>query len=273
MSPPLTIENGLILACARTDPDVQRIRDLVERGPDWQAILRKAERWRLAPLLYTNLRQAAQSGQVPKAITERLRHLYHRDTTYGVAQREVLRATLVRFSQASVSVIVLKGAALAALVYPSPTLRPMGDIDLLVHGRDRDRIDALLRGIGDAPGPSAPSGSSAPHTPSHLSPVVRRPADGALRIPIEDIWERARPARIESVATLVLSHEDLLLQLALDPMCLSEPDGSRLRRADPVRHRGDVQTIRERDRLESTRHPGRGLRRGEAALLRPSSGP
>ena len=144
MSSQLTIENGLILACARTDPDVQRIRDLVERGPDWETVLRKAERWGLAALVYTNLRQAAQPGQVPKATTERLRNLYHRDTTYGVAQREMLRATLARFSEASVSVIVLKGAALAALVYPSPTLRPMGDIDLLVHERDRDRVDALL---------------------------------------------------------------------------------------------------------------------------------
>jgi hypothetical protein len=228
MSPPLTIENGLILACARTDPDVQRIRDLVERGPDWQGILRQAERWGLAPLVYTNLRQAAQSGQVPSAITERLRHLYHRDTTYGLAQREVLRATLVRFSEASISVIVLKGAALAALVYPSPTLRPMGDIDLLVHPCDRDRVDALLLGIRDAPGCSAPSGVSRLRIHHHISGpggFADRLA-AALRIPIEDIWERARPARIESVATLVLSHEDLLLQLALDPAtCLSEPGG------------------------------------------------
>jgi hypothetical protein len=227
MPPPLTIENGLILACARTDPDAPRIQDMLERGPDWQAILLKAERWGLAPLVYTNLRQAAQSGQVPRAITERLRQLYHRDTIYGVAQRELLRATLVRFSEASIPVIVLKGAALAALVYPSPTLRPMGDIDLLVHEGDRDRVDALLRGIREARGSSAPSGVSRLHICHHISSPGGS-ADGlaaAFRIPINDIWERARPAQIESVATLVLSHEDLLLQLARDlTRCPSEPD-------------------------------------------------
>ena len=37
----------------------------------------------------------------------------------------------------------------------------------------------------------------------------------AARIPIEEFWERARPAQIESVATLVFSHEDPLLHLAL----------------------------------------------------------
>ncbi len=42
-------------------------------------------------------------------------------------------------------------------------------------------------------------------------------ADGlpsARRIPIADFWERARPAQIESVTTLVFSPEDLLLYLA-----------------------------------------------------------
>ena len=151
MASPLTLENRLLLACARTEPDVQHIQALVEREPDWQGILRKTERWGLAPLVYTNLRQAAQSGQVPKPVAERLRHLYHRDTIHGVARRELLRATLLRFAEASVPVIVLKGAALATLVYPSPALRPMGDLDLLVHRGDRERVDEVLRGLRAAP--------------------------------------------------------------------------------------------------------------------------
>ena len=155
MSSPLTLENRLILACARTDPDGQRIQDLVERGPDWHAILRKIERWGLAPLVYTNLRQAVHSGQVPKPVAERLRHLYHRDTIHGVARRELLRTTLLRFAEASVPVIVLKGAALATLVYPSPALRPMRDIDLLVHRRDLDRVEAVLHSLRDAPAGAA----------------------------------------------------------------------------------------------------------------------
>ena len=220
MSPQLTIGNDLILACARTDPDVRRIRDLVERGPDWETVLRKAERWELVALVYTNLRQAA-GDQVPRTVTERLRSLYHRDTTYDVARRAVLRVTLARFSEAGVSVIVLRGAALAALVYPSPTLRPMGDIELLVRERDRDRVDALLT-----------HSDRERSARLHVRHDVPRPGGSAnrlaaaRRVPIDDIWERARPARIESVPTLVLSHEDLLLQLALDmAMVPSEPDG------------------------------------------------
>src|SRR5215470_2009713 len=143
MPSPLPLENCLILACARTDPDVQRIADLVQRGPDWQAILQKVERWGLAPLVYTNLRQVVQSGHVPKPVAEHLRHLYHRDVIHGVARRELLRVALLRFSEARVPVIVLKGAALATLVYPSPRLRPMRDLDLLVHRHDLNRAEAV----------------------------------------------------------------------------------------------------------------------------------
>jgi hypothetical protein len=227
MASPLTLENCLILACARTDPDAQRIEDLVERGPDWQAILRKAERSGLVPLVHTNLRQAARSGQVPNAVAERLRQLYHRDTIHGVARRELLRMTLLRFSEAGVPVIVLKGAALAALVYPSPELRPMRDIDLLVNRRDVHRVAALLGSLRHAPpgtGTDAPSGNPS-LDPKRLALLDIRQdifnawsvADGrpaARRIPIADFWERARPAEIASVATLVFSPEDLLLYVA-----------------------------------------------------------
>src|SRR5262245_25746079 len=128
----LTLENRLLLACARTEPDAQHIQALVERGPDWQGILRKTERWGLVPLVHTNLRQAVHSGHVPTPVAERLRRLSHRDTIHGVARRELLRTTLLRLAEASIPVIVLKGAALATLVYPSPALRSMRDIDLLI---------------------------------------------------------------------------------------------------------------------------------------------
>ena len=70
MRVPLTLEDSLILACARTDPDVHRIQELAERGPDWEAILRKVERWGLAPLAYTSLQLASRSGRVPGPVTE-----------------------------------------------------------------------------------------------------------------------------------------------------------------------------------------------------------
>jgi hypothetical protein len=222
MSSRLPLENHLILACARTDPDLQQIRKLMGRGPDWQTILRRTEQWGLTSLVYASLRQLDAAGQAPRPVVGCLRHLHHRDTILGVATREVLRATLRGFSAASVPVIVLKDAALSALVYPSPSSRPLRDISLLVHEHDLDRAVHVLRGLTEAHHaiPYLGSGGFARVDVRH---TIHGPA--GVRILIEDFWPRARSAEIESVSTSVFGNEDLLLHLAFELLAqLSTPD-------------------------------------------------
>jgi hypothetical protein len=242
MSSRRTLENRLILACARTEPDVRIIEDLAECGPDWQVIVRKAERLGLVPLVYASLKQTAGSGQVPQPVVERLRQLCHRDAIRSIALREALGAVLLRLSEEGVPVVVLKGAALAALVYPSPALRTMVDIDLLAPKRDLGKVDALLRGMGYTPASPEISASGSwldqNHHLSYLGPEgfptlevhhhIFQPGNNPNgpglfdRISIEDFWERSRPVRIASVATHVFSPEDFLLHVTLH---LSETDG------------------------------------------------
>jgi Uncharacterised nucleotidyltransferase/Protein of unknown function (DUF5672) len=229
MSSSLNLETLLILACVRRDLDAERIQDLVKRGPDWRVILQGVEPWALAPLVYTGLRQADPTGQVPNPVKERLRNLYRRHTIHWIQQRDVLREALQRFSEASVPVIVLKGVALATLVYPSPALRPTRQVDLLVRQCDTARVEALLKSMSAAPASAAAVVGAAPdmHRSRRRMSLLRvrtcilthrNPADQppTAHIPIENFWKRARPVQIESVATLVFSPEDLLSHIALD---------------------------------------------------------
>jgi hypothetical protein len=218
MSSLLTLENSLILATVQTEPDVRRICELVERSPQWPVIVRSAERWCVVPSVYLQLKQCAQAGRVPGPVMEDLKHLYYRETIRGFAQRELLRAALLRFSEASVPIIVLKGAALATLVYQSHARRPTRRIELLVHRRDLHRVEAVLRSLREAHG--APMGGPQSYdlidVRYHIfgqSRVEEMPA--AVGIPIEDFWARARTVQIASVPTLVFGHEDLLLHLAM----------------------------------------------------------
>jgi Uncharacterised nucleotidyltransferase len=225
MSSPRTLENRLILACAQTNADLPSIQDILERGPDWEEILRKVERWGLAPLVGVSLKQADAAGRVPKAVTERLKHLHRGSAIHGITLREALRGILGRFSAASVPVITLKGAALAELVYPTPALRPMGDIDLLVRKSDLEGVDKLLRTMNYAVGLPAESLPEWRHDIPYFGPGgfplveihhhIENQWRPLARIPIEDFWKRSRPARIASMETLVFSHEDLLMHLAL----------------------------------------------------------
>jgi hypothetical protein len=49
---------------------------------------------------------------------------------------------------ARIDVVVLKGPVLAHTLYPDPSWRPFGDLDLLVRTRDWDRTTALLGTLG-----------------------------------------------------------------------------------------------------------------------------
>jgi hypothetical protein len=228
MSLPPTVETLLILACLRRDLDTDRVQDLMKRGPNWHMILRKTECWRFAPLVYTSLLQADPFGLVPNWFKERLRQLDRHQTIQWIDRREVLRETLQRFSDASIPVIVLNDAAMAAFVYPSPALRTVGKIALLVRRRDEARAVALLKSMRDSPAAlvgrdgyfdrwyRGRSRLSLLEIRTHIlrSPPADRPQMAHIRI--ESFWHRSRPTQIESIAALVFSPEDLLLNIAID---------------------------------------------------------
>jgi hypothetical protein len=235
LSRSVTLENRLILACARVEPNLPAIEDMVKRDPDWQEVVRNSERWGVAPVVYANLRREAVCGCVPASVAEQLRHAYRRDAIRSVTQHTALSAILLRFSESGIPVIVLKGAALGALVYPSPALRTMGDLDFLVHGHDLNRIDKLLRTIGYATTPTSESyssgrqkeqenpryfggtsGSIAVEIYNEISlPSTTAVGRPGLPILVEDFWKRAQTNRIASVEALTLSLEDHLLHLAI----------------------------------------------------------
>ena len=286
MSSPLSLETLLVLACVRRDLDAERIQDLVKRGPDWHAILRGVERWRLAPLVYTSLRQADATGRMPNPVAERLRHLYRRQTIHWIDQREVLRETLQLFSEAGVPTIVLKGAALATLVYPSPALRPTSKVDLLVRHRDAARVQALLKSMRHAPAsPTAAGAGAGPDSHPGLGHWSRRRMDlvdvcthflnlrpvdrlPAAQIPIEKLWERARPANRVSGHTRVQPGGPSLARRPRS--CVCRPVRGPCQ--DAMRYRPNVRAIRGCDRLESSYCGGTCLPDGEAALLCPALG-
>ena len=69
-----------------------------------------------------------------------------RNDIYSLGLREILHA----FNAAGIDAVVLKGAALAHVLYPAVGLRPMSDIDLLVDPRLTRRAQVLLAELGFA---------------------------------------------------------------------------------------------------------------------------
>ena len=66
----------------------------------------------------------------------------------ALLRAHVLAQVAAALHTASLSALLVKGAALAITVYPSPASRPMQDLDLLIRRADRDRVLAALAAAG-----------------------------------------------------------------------------------------------------------------------------
>ncbi|MFP4396033.1 MAG: nucleotidyltransferase family protein, partial [Anaerolineales bacterium] len=129
----------------------------------WGLLPHRAETHGIAPLLFTHLKAA--SAPAPIEVERALRGLALRHRLANRARMAVLRSILERLEAAGISVCVLKGAALAHLIYPTPGLRPMRDVDLLVRPSEARRAQRLLREMGFV----APPAESAELPDKHMA--------------------------------------------------------------------------------------------------------
>ena len=109
---------------------------------EWRPLAAAARREGVAPLLHYTLKEAGSLADVPPDVQTDLRQDYYATTARNLlVYRELSRIltalsappqSLISNVQSSIPTVVLKGAALAATLYPAIGLRPMGDLDLLV---------------------------------------------------------------------------------------------------------------------------------------------
>jgi hypothetical protein len=106
---------------------------------DWAALRRVVHFEGLAPLLYHITR-----GQdlLPPPVEQALRHAYYGNAGRNLLLLRDLEDVLSHLTAEGLPVILLKGAALAQAVYRNFSVRPMGDVDLLVR-REKDLPTAL----------------------------------------------------------------------------------------------------------------------------------
>jgi hypothetical protein len=127
----------------------ERLRSEAAGLPSWDDLAQAAEDHGLEPLVLAHFRNAGIA--IPADIGDRLRARWMQHAhAHAVRTRVVCELARV-FAAASIPFLLLKGAALAHLVYDKPLLRPMRDVDVLVRKRDVRRAHAVLQGGGFTP--------------------------------------------------------------------------------------------------------------------------
>jgi len=115
---------------------------------DWAEIDRLADMHRLRPWLAE--RWSHDALPVPSALLERWQDSRRHSAITALAQRADLFAAVKLLDEAGIASVALKGPWFAWYAYPTPALRPMHDIDLLVSPGEAAHAYELLQKVGFA---------------------------------------------------------------------------------------------------------------------------
>ncbi|MFW6198806.1 MAG: nucleotidyltransferase family protein [Acidobacteriota bacterium] len=216
--------SSLLTLCARidTDPESRERIARMSAAIDWDRLPDLAEVHGLAPLLYEHLEPMGTF--VPRAARQRLLTYRIQHAHAARVRAAVLAEILALYRDLEIDVLLLKGAALAHLLYPRPDLRPMRDIDLLVRPVDAERAQAALADIGFTRPPSPMHGLDPAH--HHLAGVTRHVDGIELGVEVhrrlklrndfrptgrfDEFAPRAQACRVHGATARTLGPEDML---------------------------------------------------------------
>jgi hypothetical protein len=124
----------LLLLCSRTSPDGARaalIRELLDRAPNWDHVLRQAWAHGVVPLLAANVHEVYPEA-IPEATNRLLRDHCRANALRNLFLTEELLHLLQLFDSHQVHAIPFKGPVLAVSAYGNLALRQFCDLDILV---------------------------------------------------------------------------------------------------------------------------------------------
>jgi len=156
--------------CARIEGhEIQHrlLREHCRTFSDWKALLIRAEREGMSPLLRKHL--AESESTYPISVRRSLDVLSKRHQHEADARAAILQEILQLLRKNDLTPLVIKGAALCYTTYPDIALRPMRDVDLLFRRSEVDHAQALMREAG-----FTQSRSPIPPNHYHLPALTRK---------------------------------------------------------------------------------------------------
>lgn len=193
---------------------------------DWMDIVSMAQRLGIASLLYDRLKR--RSVIVPSHPLSILHAAYLHTAMRNTRVYHFLDEILTALSTNKIPVIVMKGAYLAKGVYDNIAVRPMGDVDVLVHNEHLGQTANIFCNLGYIP--SEPINDSEMHKRHHL-PTFSKPNGIKIEVhgsetfigismplprdELTNLWNRVREFMLGDQSVYVFSPEDQLLYLCL----------------------------------------------------------
>ncbi|MDY6932266.1 MAG: nucleotidyltransferase family protein [Halobacteriota archaeon] len=207
---------------------LKKVKESISSDLDWEYIIKNGAEHGILPLLHLNLSKLDKECGISEKVLDYLRKQYNVNVAKNLTYYEELGKVLRVFKDEGIGTIVLKGAALAETVYGDIGLRPFSDVDLLIKKENLPEAKKILTDMGykldeevspekynEEYGCDLYFAGKRNIIEIHWDILRKLGSDRFMRIDIRDIWERARPASISGVDTLIMSPEDQLLHLCI----------------------------------------------------------
>jgi hypothetical protein len=222
-------ESLLLLRCAKTEvdeDDCHLISQLCAAGLDWGWIVQVALLNRVAPLMYLTLRETGLHTLLPAKEMKELENSYYLSLARSTLFEQAVREVLLRFEEAGIGVILLRGLVLGETIYRDKALRPFSDMDLLIQKKDLELAREALLDLGYR---SAHSIDEKYFERNHLHLQYLRREGGVaaelhwaldhkytvFNIDYTEIFDEVLSGQLAGVEALFLPPENLLLSLCI----------------------------------------------------------
>lgn len=219
----LSPESRLVFLSADPSCDAPTLAAAADGIGDWGRAIALAEREVATSSLWRCLRDAGTT--LPAPVAEHLRRSAMVSDFRMQQLSSRLQHTVQAFAAEGIPLLLLKGAAVGALLDPTFRARPMTDIDALVRREDVDRARAALVAAGwtESTNPALREVlENHHHLPPFLDPqlpglrfelhVSLFPSDHSFGVDESQFFRDARPAAPPFAGALVPSPDHLLLQ-------------------------------------------------------------
>lgn len=222
-------ELELFQLAARPDPGATveaRLDKVLAGALDWAYVLSAGGLHGVLPLLQAQL---GHREDVPPDVRRAMRERCERVTLSNLYLSSRLIEIVDALAGAGIEAIALKGPAVATTLYPSPTLREYGDLDVLVRAADVTRATEVVEDLGFAPWRSVTGGQEDLLPLVEYSRTFTRPADDLDldlhwdlarsffrgRVEAAELWEDTRPFDLHGRKILGLGPNMMLFSLCV----------------------------------------------------------
>jgi len=144
-NPNLSNEAKILLLCSRINPteaEQNLLKDLIQKDINWPILLKFAAVHEITSLLYKNL---SLINCPEKEVMDKTGTFYSYMVAHNKSIYDNIHSIITILNEKNIKIILLKGVALTKLLYGDVGLRPLHDIDILVHVKDWPCVRGVLK--------------------------------------------------------------------------------------------------------------------------------